>query len=166
MKKYTLETSVGSLQIIVKEEFLVYCNWDESECLPKERGIEEKITPTEATDKEKEIIEETLKQLSEYFEGRRKEFSLPLKFIGTDFQKKVWQSMLDVPYGSTVSYKQLAEKCGHPKAFRAVANACGANPISIITPCHRVCSSHGKIGGYTGGIDKKRWLLSIEGIKI
>ena len=68
MKKYTFETSVGSLQIIVKEEFLVYCNWDESECLPKERGIEEKITPTEATDKEKEIIEETLKQLSEYFE--------------------------------------------------------------------------------------------------
>ena len=102
----------------------------------------------------------------EYTNGKRQYFDLPLDVsIGTPFQQKVWASLQKIPYGKTISYAKLADNIDQPTAFRAVANANGKNPFSIIIPCHRVISSDGKLGGYTGGVDKKAYLLAIEGVQ-
>lgn len=102
------------------------------------------------------------KELHEYFAGKRKVFTLPLSVQGTPFQKQVWETLLTIPYGTTISYAQEAEIFGNPKAVRAVANANGRNPIAILIPCHRVIASGGGLGGYSGGIDKKEFLLELE----
>lgn len=104
-------------------------------------------------------------QINEYTDGKRQYFDLPLDIsIGTPFQQKVWAALQEIPYGKTISYAKLADNIGQPTAFRAVANANGKNPFSIIIPCHRVISSDGKLGGYTGGVDKKAYLLALEGV--
>lgn len=102
------------------------------------------------------------KELMEYFEQKRKIFTLPLNPKGTPFQLGVWETLKTIPYGETLSYASEAEKFGNSKAVRAVANANGKNPISILIPCHRVISSSGKIGGYSGGVEKKEFLLALE----
>jgi O-6-methylguanine DNA methyltransferase len=102
------------------------------------------------------------KEVLEYFRGERKEFTIPLSPSGTTFQKEVWDTLLSIPYGTTVSYKTEAKIFGNPKAIRAVANANGKNPISILIPCHRVIASDGSLGGYSGGLDKKKFLLFLE----
>ena len=107
-------------------------------------------------------MSEVEKQLKEYFAGDRKKFSLPLELKGTPFQKKVWEELKKIPYGSTVSYGELSRRIGNPKAVRAVAQACGANPLAVIIPCHRVIATGGKPGGYTGGVEHKIHLLEIE----
>lgn len=105
----------------------------------------------------------TIKQIDEYIAKKRKVFNLPLDLnIGTNFQKQVWYNLQKIPYGKTISYKQLAQNIDNPSAYRAVANANGKNPFSIIVPCHRVIANHGTLGGYTGGIDKKIFLLNLE----
>lgn len=105
----------------------------------------------------------TKQQLQEYFAGTRHHFTLPLDFsFGTPFQQRVWQKLLTIPYGQTISYAELAKCLGQPTAYRAVANANGKNPISLIIPCHRVIASDGGLGGYTGGIDIKQQLLALE----
>lgn len=109
------------------------------------------------------VIGNAARQLDEYFARLRTEFDVPLLFAGTDFQKTVWSALLEIPYGKTVSYKELARKIGMPDAVRAVANANGANSISIFAPCHRVIGSDGSLTGYGGGLDKKRFLLELEG---
>lgn len=111
---------------------------------------------------ETELIKEAVKQLLEYLEGRRTTFDLPLNPYGTEFQKKVWKALCDIPYGETRSYKQVAEAIGNSKASRAVGMANNKNPIMIIIPCHRVVGSNGSLVGYAGGIDIKEKLLSIE----
>ncbi len=108
------------------------------------------------------LLSNCTKQLSEYFAGNRKEFSLPLHLVGTDFQQKVWHTLRTIPYGSTISYKEEALKVGNAKAVRAVAQANGANPVPIIIPCHRVINSDGTTGGYSSGVDKKLFLLNLE----
>lgn len=108
------------------------------------------------------IIEQAVLQLDEYFQGRRSEFSVPLLFVGTDFQKTVWNALLCIPYGQTISYSELARRVGKPKSVRAVAGACGANAISILAPCHRVVGSNHSLTGYAGGLEAKRWLLCLE----
>lgn len=108
------------------------------------------------------IIEKTISQISEYLEGKRRDFSIPLRPEGTAFRLRVWNELRRIPYGDTITYKELAERIGSPGACRAVANACGANPLPIIIPCHRVIASGGKSGGYTGGLDIKLSLLEIE----
>lgn len=102
------------------------------------------------------------RQLQEYFSGNRVNFELKVLPEGTLFQKQVWEEMQKIPFGETVTYAELAKRVGRPEAWRAVANACGKNPIVIIIPCHRVVGSYGKLGGYSGGIDKKQWLLQHE----
>jgi len=102
------------------------------------------------------------KQLKEYFRGERKKFDIDLVINGSPYQKKVWEELLKVPYGKTVSYGELAKRIGNPKGSRSVGMAVHFNPIGIIIPCHRVIMSSGKIGGYAGGVDKKRWLLLHE----
>lgn len=107
-------------------------------------------------------IEAAKKQLDEYFEGCRKVFDLPLLHLGTEFQQKVWHELSHIPYGKTISYGEEARRMGCPKAVRAVANANGANAISIIVPCHRVIGSDNKMVGYGGGLAVKKYLLMLE----
>ena len=101
-------------------------------------------------------------QIDEYFNGNRKTFDLPLDLQGTDFQKKVWLELLKIPFGKTISYKELSLRLGDIKAIRAVAAANGANPVSIIVPCHRVIGSDRSLTGYAGGLWRKQWLLEHE----
>jgi methylated-DNA-[protein]-cysteine S-methyltransferase len=101
-------------------------------------------------------------QLAEYFAGARREFDVPLKLAGTPFQQRVWQELVQIPFGTTLTYAQLAQRVGKPTASRAVGHANGRNPISIIVPCHRVIGADGKLTGYAGGVDKKQWLLAWE----
>ncbi|MGW5721697.1 methylated-DNA--[protein]-cysteine S-methyltransferase [Amycolatopsis sp. NPDC003865] len=109
-----------------------------------------------------EVFALTESQLAEYFAGRRREFDLPLAFRGTPFQRSVWAALLDIPYGETASYGELAQLLGKPAAARAVGLANGKNPISIIVPCHRVIGSTGSLTGYGGGLERKRYLLDFE----
>ncbi len=107
-------------------------------------------------------LEDCAIQLNEYFEGSRKQFDLKLNAEGTDFQKKVWKQLEQIPYGKTTSYLELSKKIGDVKAIRAVANANGKNPLWIIIPCHRVIGSNGSLTGYAGGLHRKKWLLEHE----
>ena len=109
-----------------------------------------------------EVLEDAVYQLREYFEGDRKTFDLELNPQGTDFQKKVWEALLQIPFGKTNSYMQLSKTLGDPKAIRAVAAANGKNPLWIIVPCHRVIGSDGSLTGYAGGLHRKKWLLAHE----
>lgn len=109
-----------------------------------------------------EILEDAVYQLQEYFEGKRKSFSLTLNPEGTDFQKKVWTALQEIPYGKTVSYLKLSKTLGDVKAIRAVAAANGKNPLWIVVPCHRVIGSDGSLVGYAGGLHRKKWLLNHE----
>lgn len=111
------------------------------------------------------LLLETIRQLNEYFKGERQAFDLALDLsLGTPFQQRVWRALQDINHGATISYATLARNVDNPKGFRAVANANGKNPFSIIVPCHRVIASDGKLGGYTGGLDKKKYLLALEGV--
>jgi len=108
------------------------------------------------------VIKECLRQLDEYFRGRRTSFSLELSLKGTEFQQKVWRRLLKIPYGATLSYKDVAKAIGHPRSTRAVGGANHNNAIGIIVPCHRVIGHNGKLVGYGGGLWRKEWLLQHE----
>ena len=108
------------------------------------------------------ILQQTRQELDEYFKGERKEFTIPLLMLGSDFQKSVWHALLQIPYGKTASYLELSKIIGNEKAVRAVANANGANAISIIIPCHRIIGTDGKLTGYAGGLPLKKKLLELE----
>ena len=110
-----------------------------------------------------EVLEDAIYQFREYFEGTRKSFDLKLNPEGTDFQKKVWDLLQEIPYGQTISYLELSKRLGAPKAIRAVAAANGKNPLWIVIPCHRVIGSNGDLTGYAGGLHRKKWLLEHEG---
>lgn len=109
-----------------------------------------------------EVLEDAVYQFREYFEGKRKHFNLKLNPQGTDFQKKVWKALQEIPFGKTVSYLNLSKQLGDPKAIRAVASANGKNPLWIVIPCHRVIGSNGDLVGYAGGLHRKKWLLEHE----
>jgi len=109
-----------------------------------------------------EVLEDAVYQLQEYFNGQRDTFNLDLNPKGTDFQKKVWNALLEIPYGKTVSYLELSKTLGDVKAIRAVAAANGKNPLWIVIPCHRVIGSDGSLTGYAGGLHRKKWLLNLE----
>jgi methylated-DNA-[protein]-cysteine S-methyltransferase len=109
-----------------------------------------------------EVLQEAVRQLREYFEGKRTDFTFKLNPKGTEFQQKVWKSLLEIPYGKTVSYMDQTKKLGDIKAIRAVASANGKNPLWIVVPCHRVIGTNGSLTGYAGGIWRKKWLLEHE----
>lgn len=156
----------GDKMTVVYKEFPV--GWlkivsDEGEIV----GIDHVSEPGESDD-HTEVIDTCIEQLNEYFGGGRSDFTVPINFrySGTKFQQKVWSELWKIPYGQTISYKELAVRCGGANYSRAVANANGKNPVSIIVPCHRVISSDGTLGGYAGGLDKKSKLLTIEGLQL
>lgn len=108
------------------------------------------------------LLSRATQQLQDYFQGRHSEFDLPIAFHGTDFQKRVWQSLLDIPHGETRTYGELARRLGNPSAMRAVGAAVGRNPLSVIVPCHRVLGAKGSLTGYAGGVERKSRLLFLE----
>ena len=160
------------------EEFMVYENFDspigtiliiaDNSGLKELRFIKRDsfINQPERTQnnftKAEEICKQAKEELQKYFEGRLKQFTVQLSPEGTDFQKSVWKELCKIPYGKTLSYKQIAENLNNPKSCRAVGNANGKNPIPIIIPCHRVICTGGKLGGFSAGLDRKRFLLSLE----
>ncbi|SHM79874.1 methylated-DNA-[protein]-cysteine S-methyltransferase [Chitinophaga jiangningensis] len=151
-----INTPVGELQLIATDKGLRAILWED------EDGSRVKL-PVNGAQSAHPVLDETTRQLEEYFAGRRRVFDLPLHFEGTTFQRQVWEALLRIPYGQTVSYAQLANLLGNPKAVRAVGAANGKNPISIVAPCHRVIGSSGSLTGFAGGIAVKERLLKMEG---
>lgn len=141
------KSPIGILRIVVDESSLVALDFNEEENKQSD---------------EQSYIKEVKNQLDEYFKGTRKLFDLNIKINGTDFQNKVWNELTKIPYGETISYKELATRIGNDKACRAVGNANNKNKISIIIPCHRVVGSNKKLVGYAGGLEKKEWLINHE----
>lgn len=109
-----------------------------------------------------EVLQESVSQLNDYFDGKRNDFTFKLNPKGTDFQQKVWKGLLEIPFGKTISYMDLSKKLGDVKAIRAVASANGKNPLWIVVPCHRVIGTDGSLTGYAGGLWRKKWLLEHE----
>lgn len=124
--------------------------------------LSEKNFPKDVNVNETEILKTAGNQLDKYFRGELREFDLPLNFKGTDFQKKVWNALCQIPYGKTATYKDIATMVGNPKASRAVGLANNKNPIAIFVPCHRIIGANGSLVGYAGGLDMKRKLLELE----
>jgi len=120
------------------------------------------LSEGELTKKIPQVLQEAVLQLHDYFEGKRTNFTFKLNPKGTEFQQKVWQELLHIPYGKTTSYLDLSKKLGDVKAIRAVASANGKNPLWIVVPCHRVIGSDGSLTGYAGGLWRKKWLLEHE----
>lgn len=151
MEKYVYfyDTLIGSVGIAANEKYItnVYLGKKADENIPI---------------KETKLIKDAFRELTEYLEGKRKEFDLPLKVEGTDFQKMVWNALLNIPYGQTKSYEDIAIEIGNPKACRAVGLANNRNPIAIFIPCHRVIGKNGKLVGYGGGLQNKELLLNLE----
>lgn len=150
-----MSSPVGRLKLVATDSALVAVIWDNEN--PKRVRQAELVEQLDHP-----ILLDAQQQLNEYFQGQRQTFELPLDFEGTEFQKKVWQALLNIPFGETRSYRQIAEQVGSPKAVRAVGAANGQNPISIIAPCHRVIGSGGKLVGFAGGLDNKEILLKLE----
>lgn len=141
---------------------LCLCDWaDGRRRLSVDQRLQ-RILNADYVEGSSDVIENAIRQLNEYFLHQRCEFDIPLLFVGTDFQKKVWNELLNIPYGMAISYGELACRIGMPKSVRAVANANAVNALSIIVPCHRVIGSNGTLTGYGGGVDRKRFLLDLE----
>ncbi|MEQ1307503.1 methylated-DNA--[protein]-cysteine S-methyltransferase [Acinetobacter bereziniae] len=152
-----MNSPVGKLKLVAHDQALVAVLWENEN--PKRVRFAQLIE-----NKNHPVLLETQQQLNEYFQGHRTQFDLALDFAGTEFQQKVWQALLTIPFGETRSYKQIAEQIGNVKAVRAVGAANGKNPISIIAPCHRVVGANGKLVGFAGGLENKDVLLKLEKI--
>ena len=155
-------SSFGELILGSFNEHLCMCDWRYRKMRARIDNRVKKGLKSSFIEKSDEIIQETKKQLEEYFNHRRKSFSIPILTVGTEFQKKVWDGLTLIPFGETLSYLELAENIADRSAVRAVASANGANAISIIVPCHRVIGSDGNLAGYAGGLQAKEKLLSLE----
>ena len=143
----TMESPIGTLYLIGTKDYLcqikIHC-------------------PKEITRQDLPLFQEAQRQLKEYFSGKRKVFQLPIFFQGTPFQEKVWLSLLNIPYGSTKSYQEIAQEIGNEKAVRAVGGAVHRNPLPLILPCHRVIGKNGSLVGFGLGLSTKKWLLEHE----
>lgn len=164
MTESVINSFLGQIRLISHGRILVYCNWEDEECRAKLNKIRNHYATFNNTDEEMEleILNLASVQIREYFNGQPMDFNIPYELYGTEFQKKVWKELSRIPYGSTTSYGDLSEMIGTGKGNRAVANACGANPLAIILPCHRVVAKSGAIGGYTGGVFRKESLQNLE----
>jgi methylated-DNA-[protein]-cysteine S-methyltransferase len=154
-----MHSPVGTLTLVATEKGLAAILWDND----RPRRVRLNI---EAEENGHPVLIETERQLAEYFAGRRKQFALKLDVSGTAFQRKVWGALLTIPFGETRSYRQIATQIGNPRAVRAVGAANGRNPVSIVTPCHRVVGSTGALTGFAGGLDVKARLLALEGAAV
>ena len=159
------ESPCGGLLLGSYGDRLCLCDWLAEKHHGRVRRRLEHLLNAAFEEEASPVTDEAARQLDEYFAGRRRAFDVPLLFAGTDFQKAVWGELLKIPFGETVSYAELALRIGMPTAVRATANANGANPLSIFAPCHRVVGSDRSLTGYGGGIEAKRRLLELEGVR-
>jgi methylated-DNA-[protein]-cysteine S-methyltransferase len=151
----TIDSPIGPLTIVLDEEGrLEELSFVGRPSRPQRSGV----AP--------ERVERVAKQLAEYFAGRRRLFDIPLALRGTPFQLAVWEELQRIPYGDTIPYVELAHRIGKPSAVRAVGAANGANPVPVIVPCHRVIGANGSLTGYGGGIERKQFLLALEGRRL
>ena len=157
-----IETPIGEMMAGATEDGVCLLEFCDRKMLPTEYKELQKLLKREIENGDNVHLELLRKQLSEYFNGKRKVFSFPLITPGTDFQRTVWNELLNIPFGATRSYQDQANAMGRPGSVRAVANANGDNRISIVIPCHRVIGSDGKLTGYGGGVWRKKWLLEHE----
>lgn len=162
----TFKTPFGELILGSFDGKLCLCDW----LYRKQRAaIDRRIQKDLKADYvagDSEVIDETMVQLDAYFHKERTTFELPLLFAGTHFQKGVWEALVEIPYGETISYADLSRKLNNPLGIRAISSANGANAISIIVPCHRIIGSNGDLVGYAGGLPAKKKLLELEGALI
>jgi len=169
MKQIFIQSYSSSLGEVILGDFngqLCLADWRHRKNSQRILSRIQQFYGADLVEKRTPIIDEASQQLNAYFEGAKHEFSLPLGLAGTPFQQAVWQALLTIEFGATVTYLELATHIGKPKSVRAVANAVGANAISIVVPCHRVIGSSGQLTGYAGGIELKRALLKREGILV
>lgn len=159
-----VDTPIGEILLGAFDNKLCLCDW---KCNKHRSQNDNRIKRLlgagyEFSNHDHLAIQRAKQELREYFSGERKSFDVPLLLVGTDFQKRVWQALMAISYGSTVSYMDIARRIGNPKSVRAVAQAIGSNPLSIFLPCHRVLGSDGTLTGYAGGVEAKRFLLQLE----
>ncbi len=155
----TYQSPFGILQIEASDEGISAIRWPST---PDDKQPHPPITTSSLGRPESPLLETAKTQLDEYFQGARNNFELPLSLTGTPFQQLVWNALKAIPYGTTTSYGAIANAIDRPRAVRAVGRAIGSNPIPLIIPCHRVIGAGGKLTGFSGGLDRKRWLLNRE----
>lgn len=153
-----VDSPVGRLTVVASDAGLVAILWENDR--PGRVRLD-----LGAADPSHPVVRDTVRQLTEYFAGRRTRFELPLDVTGTDFQRQVWNALLTIPFGETRSYRQIAAQIGNPDAVRAVGAANGRNPVSIVAPCHRVIGASGALTGFAGGLETKARLLALEGVR-
>jgi methylated-DNA-[protein]-cysteine S-methyltransferase len=156
-----VESPIGRFRIASTDRGLAYVELPHA----SGRGMDgwlHRCLPGAKVDKDEAFNRPAAEQIIEYLEGKRTSFDLPLDLRGTDFQQQVWAALLDIPYGETRSYQEIAQEIRKPNAVRAVGSANGANPVSLVVPCHRVVATGGKLGGYGGGLELKQRLLAME----
>ena len=158
----TYQSSCGELILASIGNELCLCDWHGMPCAERNLQRIKRAILADFRMDDSPILERTRRQLDEYFAGNRKVFEIPLHPVGTDFQLQVWKTLQEIPYGETMTYGEIAQAIGNPKGVRAVAQAIGANGIDILIPCHRVIGNNQSLTAYTGGLDKKRFLLALE----
>ena len=157
----TFETPCGLLLLGAEDGKLCLCTWLNE---AKKEQLDAVQNEKSADASNLAVLVEACRQLGEYFNGKQRDFQLPLLMRGTAFQQDAWRAMQTIRYGETISYAEEARRAGHPTALRAIGNANHQNPLAVIVPCHRVVASNGGLGGYGGGLSRKRFLLQLEGV--
>lgn len=157
------ESPCGTLLLGALDERLCLCDWEGRSSAERNKRRLVRWLHTDFQEASSEVLEQTKAELNAYFAGNRRAFDLPLRTIGTPFQRAVWDALRTIPYGQTATYKDIAAQIGCPQGVRAVAQAIGSNALSIIIPCHRVIGSDHTLTGFAGGLNAKRFLLAHEG---
>lgn len=157
-----INTPIGEMIAIADDAYLYLLEFKDCKNLDWEIDFLKKHTKLDIIEGMTKPLESIRKEIDLYFQAHLKEFRTPIKLIGTNFQKQVWQALRDIPFNKQQSYYSQALSIGKPKSYRAVAGANGANKLAIIVPCHRIINKDGRLGGYKGGLDRKRWLLEFE----
>ncbi len=156
------QTNLGEMIVLVRNNKLVLLEFADRKNIEKQIKQQEKFFKATIKAGKHELIQIIQNQMNEYFDNMRKQFDFPLSITGTTFQKQVWTALSKLPYGKTLSYSELANQIGKPKAVRAVANAVAANKLAIVIPCHRIIGANGTLTGYAGGLKRKKFLLNLE----
>jgi methylated-DNA-[protein]-cysteine S-methyltransferase len=153
-------SAIGGLRLVASDDGLAAVLWEKEKTDAKRVPLN-----VVGEDNDHPILVQTERELGEYFSGQRKKFDVEMDFAGTDFQNKVWEALLSIPFGETRTYGEIARQIGNPKGVRAVGGASNKNPIAIIAPCHRVVGASGDLTGFAGGLKVKEQLLALEGLK-
>lgn len=162
LKMAYIDTPLGPMCAVGSDSALYLLEFADHRKLDRKLEVLKSKTGATLVSGSSKAIESIKRELGLYFSGKSTAFSTPVALLGTAFQNRVWQELRQIPYGKTCSYAQLAASIAKPTAYRAVAQANGQNLLPIIIPCHRVINSGGKLGGYSGGLERKRWLLNLE----